>query len=213
MAYIFLDESGNLGFDFKKKKTTKFFVITFLFIKNKKSIENIIKKVFRGLTKQELKHHPGVLHCYKEKPKTRLRLLNYLREKDISIISIYLNKQRVYTQLQEEKHILYNYVANILLDRVYTKNLIPTTETVHLIASRRETNKFLNQNFKDYLHRQVSSNHKINLQIDIKTPSEEKSLQIVDFICWSIFRKKEFEDESYYNLIKNKIVEESGLFL
>lgn len=213
MAYILLDESGDLGFDFKKKKTTKFFVITFLFVINKKSIENVVKKVFRSLTTQELKHHSGVLHCYKEKPKTRLKLLDYLREKDISIISIYLNKQRVYTKLQEEKHILYNYVANILLDRVYTKNLIPITETIHLIASKRETNKFLNQNFKDYLGRQVSSNHKINLQIEIKTPSEEKSLQIVDFICWSIFRKREYEDESYYNLIKNKIVEESGLFL
>ncbi len=55
MAYIFLDESGNLGFDFKKKKTTKFFVITFLFVKNRNSLNKIVKKVFRDLTKQELK--------------------------------------------------------------------------------------------------------------------------------------------------------------
>lgn len=29
---------------------------------------------------------------------------------------------------------------------------------------------------------------------------------------WSIFRKYEYGDDSYYNLIKNKIVEENPLF-
>ena len=29
VAYIFLDESGDLGFDFEKKRTTKYFVVTF----------------------------------------------------------------------------------------------------------------------------------------------------------------------------------------
>ena len=31
MAYILLDESGDLGFDFNKKKTTKFFLVVFMF--------------------------------------------------------------------------------------------------------------------------------------------------------------------------------------
>jgi L-asparaginase/Glu-tRNA(Gln) amidotransferase subunit D len=29
MAFIFMDESGDLGFDFNKKKTSKVFIITF----------------------------------------------------------------------------------------------------------------------------------------------------------------------------------------
>jgi len=40
MAYIFLDESGDLGFDFSKKRTLKFFIITFLFVSKKKFIQN-----------------------------------------------------------------------------------------------------------------------------------------------------------------------------
>jgi len=28
ISYIFLDESGDLGFDFTKKRTSKFFVVT-----------------------------------------------------------------------------------------------------------------------------------------------------------------------------------------
>ncbi|MBI5221243.1 MAG: DUF3800 domain-containing protein, partial [Candidatus Magasanikbacteria bacterium] len=38
MSFIFLDESGDLGFDFTKNKTSKFFVISFLFVKNKDSV-------------------------------------------------------------------------------------------------------------------------------------------------------------------------------
>jgi hypothetical protein len=34
MGYIYLDESGDLGFNFDNRKTSKFFVITFLFTTN-----------------------------------------------------------------------------------------------------------------------------------------------------------------------------------
>ena len=108
MAYIFMDESGDLGFNFKKKKTSKYFVIAFLFIKNKKPIERIIKKLFANFSKMEVRNRGGVIHAFKEKPTTRQKLLTSLNEKDISIISIYLNKSKVYTKLQDEKHVLYN---------------------------------------------------------------------------------------------------------
>jgi len=211
MPYIFMDESGDLGFDFKKKKTSKVFVITCLFIENKGQLEKIVKKTHSELQKK-YKRRIGVLHCVKEKPVTRQRLLRRINEKECFAMTIYLNKKRVYTKLQNEKQVLYNYVANILLDRVYSKKIIPIESTVKLIASRRETNKFLNENFKDYLNSQVEKRHKIKMEVLIKSPHEEKSLQAVDFMSWAIFRKYEYGDDSYYNIIKDKIVEENPLF-
>ena len=212
MAFIFLDESGDLEFNFKKKKTSKFFVITFLLMKDKGPIEKIVKKTFHNFTPKERKFHHGILHAFKETPKTRTRILATLSEKNISIITIYLNKKCVYTKPQEEKHVLYNYVANILLDRIYTKKLISANTPIHLIASRRETNKFLNENFQNYITNKVLVNHKLNIKIEIRSSHQEKCLQIVDMICWAIFRKYETNDESYYNIIKSKIVEENSLF-
>lgn len=213
MAYIFLDESGDLGFNFKKKKTSKYFVVTFLFVKEKIPLERIVKKIFKGFSKIEVKNHNGALHAYKETPRTRQKLLNLFREKNMSnVLVIYLNKKKVYTKLQDEKQVLYNYVTNILLDRVCTKKLIPIDEKILLVASRRETNKFLNQNFTSYLKNQVKNNHKINIDVEIKSPTQEKALQVVDMLSWSIFRKYEHGDESYYNLIKPDIVEENSLF-
>lgn len=34
----------------------------------------------------------------------------------------------------------------------------------------------------------------------------------VDFVSWAIFRRYEKEDSLYYNLIKDKVVEENSLF-
>ena len=126
-------------------------------------------------------------------------------------MAIYLNKRRVYTHLQDEKAVLYNYVTNILLDRIFTKKLI-STDRIYLIASKRETNKFLNENFKAYLSRQTVLHHAQNISIEIRTPAEEKALQAVDFASWAIFRKLECRDDAYYNTIRGKIVEENPLF-
>ncbi len=211
MAYIFMDESGDLGFDFSKKGTSKCFLITFLFVDNKRPIEKCIRKVRAGLQKN-LKSLGRVLHAYHEKPVTRLRLLRCIVEHDASVIVIALNKSKVYTKLQEEKAVLYNYVTNILLDRILTKKLVPREGPIELIASKRETNRFLNENFKDYLEKQAVNNHRIELTVNIKTPSEEKSLQAVDFVSWAIFRKYEYGDDQYYREVEAAIVEENSLF-
>ncbi|MEM2112465.1 MAG: DUF3800 domain-containing protein [Candidatus Bathyarchaeia archaeon] len=208
-GYIFIDESGDLGFDFSKKGTTSYFLITFLFTKNKRPIEKCVKKVHAGLRKKYKK--VGVLHAYKEEPATKKRLLSLLATKECFVMTILLNKRRVYTRLQDEKPVLYNYVTNILLDRVFTKNLLKAS-SIQIIASRKETNKFLNQNFKSYLKSQLALNHSLHVDIFIKTPAEEKALQAVDFVSWAIFRKYEYGDSTYYNLIRGKIIEENPLF-
>jgi arsenate reductase-like glutaredoxin family protein len=211
MAYILLDESGNLGFDFTKKGTTDYFLITFLFCEHKRPIEKCVKKTYATLRKQH-KKQGKILHAYAENRITRHRLLKCLSNKECSVLVIYLNKKKVYTKLQEEKAVLYNYVTNILLDRIFTKRLIPFDQEVVLIASKRETNVFLNENFKNYLKNQALNTHKVKLHIEIKTPFEDKALQAVDFISWAIFRKYEYKDGSYYEMIKEKIAEENPLF-
>ena len=211
MPYIFLDESGDLGFA-PKKKNSKYFVVTVLATLDKKPIEKVIKKVHVSLKKKVKRLSGGILHCYKEKPATRKRLLKLLNTRDCVVLAIYLNKAKVYTKLREEKHVLYNYVTNILLDRIMTKKLIDQKLGILLIAARRETNKFLNENFKDYLDKQIKNKHGLKIKIELKTPAQEKSLQAVDFASWAIFRKYERGDDSYYNLIKSRIVEENPLF-
>ena len=74
MAYIYMDESGDLGFDFQRRRTSKFFVITLLFVKKRCPVEKIVRKVFDSLPKKVRQRHPGPLHCTHEKPTVRLRV-------------------------------------------------------------------------------------------------------------------------------------------
>lgn len=173
-----------------------------LFVSNKSSVEDAVKKIFKSFTVNERKYHHGVLHAFRENSKTRMKLLDILAKKDISIIALYLNKKKVYTKLHETKHALYNYVTNIVLDRICIKKLISNNEPIFLIASRRETNKFLNDNFKNYLRKQVETNHKINIEVEIAPANSEKCLQAVDMICWAIFRNREHGDNTYFDIIK-----------
>lgn len=210
MAYILLDESGDLGFDFSKRRTSRIFLITFLFTERLRPIQKIIRTVHAQL--REKHRIRGVLHASSEEKVIRQRVLKQLAAKRCSLMTIYLDKRKVYTRLQDEKDVLYNYVANILLNRVLTKGLIPLDGPVYLIASKRETNKFLNDNFRSYLRDQAGSAYKFDLRVQIKTPAEEKALQAVDFASWAIFRCLEHGDDSFYTLIKERIVEESPLF-
>lgn len=126
-------------------------------------------------------------------------------------MTINLNKSKVFTNLTKEKHALYNYIVNVLLGRIMSRRFIHN-KSVTLVASKRETNKFLNKIFHDYIWRQLKNDHGIEIKIEIKTPSEEKCLQAVDVLSWSIFRKYEFGDATYYNLLKPSIVEEYVMY-
>ncbi len=208
-----MDESGDLGFNEQKEKTSKNFIIAFLFSQNKNILDKIVKKVFNALPQNIKKKHSGTFHCYKEQPKVRLKLLSLLKDKkDISIMIIRLNKGNVWTDLRQEKSILYNYVVNILLNRVFSKKLIPIKDKIVFVQSQRETNKLLNLNFKQYISQQVKKNHGVELVVEIKRPSEEKALQIVDFVSWGVFRKYEHNDDTYYNIIKDLIRENTSLY-
>ena len=212
MAYIFMDESGCLGFNFNKPKTSNHFIITFLMTNNDKILDKIVNKTFRAIPPKKRRNHVGSLHCNKEDNKTRAKLFSLLKDKDVSVMVISLNKHKVYTKLQDEKTILYNYVTNMLLNRIAEKRLLPTKDKITLIASRRETNRFLNENFKNYLETQVSATHKILMDVVIKPATSDKGLQVVDFVSWAVFRKYEHNDDYFYNTIKNLIIEERGLF-
>lgn len=208
MWYIFMDESGCLWFN---TLSSKFFTLSFLFVKEKKPLTKIVKKIHQWLSKKWVKVSGGVLHATKEKPVTRQRLLRKLWSIDGYVMSIYLNKSKVYTRLQNEKHILYNYVTNILIDRILIKKLLPQWIPITLIASRRETNKILNQQFERYLSNKLID-HPYGISVSIKTPAQEKWLQVVDFVSRATFQKYEFQDESYRLLFDKIVVEEQWLF-
>ena len=209
MTYLFLDESGDLGF---KHGSTRYFMISLVLTDDRRGLEKIVKRIFRGFSKTEKKSHGGVLHAYSETPRTRKKLLTLFHAHAQSrVFVICVNKEKVSADLQNEKHTLYNFAVSVLLQRLYTKNILSTDKRVCLVASRRETNKLLNENFITYLKKQIKK-YDANMQITIRKQNEEKALQVTDIVSWAVFRKYEYGDDTYYSLLQDDIVEESMLY-
>lgn len=208
MIYIFLDESGDLGFS---ERSSRWFVLTIALTNNHRRVEKCVKKVHRGLKNKFKKVKE--LHAYHSNDITRKRILKQLSEiDDLQVHCIVLNKKKVYVDLRNQKNYLYNYTANILLDRLYSKNNFKNDEQVLVYIDQRETNKFLKKNFEKYLTEGLIKRGSNGFKIRIKPSHTEKCLQAVDFVSWAIYRKYEHGDYEYYEIIKNKIISEGLLY-
>lgn len=202
-----MDESGDLGFS---KKSSKWFMFTLAITSDKRSLERVIKAVWKPLKKKHKKL--GELHAYHATNVTRTRILQKLSEvEDLKVLCLILNKQKVYIDLQNQKNYLYNYTANILLDRLHQKGVLKNGD-IELYIDRKDTKKSLTENFISYLEKSMKNRKGNPMKVTLHTSHENKSIQAVDFISWSIFRKYERNDYEYYELIKEKIVDERLLF-
>jgi hypothetical protein len=208
MTHLFIDESGDLGFS---KDSSRWFVFTIALTNNKRALEKVIKRARATLRKKF--HAVGELHAYHADEFTRKRVLKALADTtDLQVLCVVLNKQKVYVDLQNQKNYLYNYVANILLDRLHTKQIVAIDEHLDICFDRKDTKKNLRSNFMQYLQGSLATKRNGKIDITLRASHEEKALQAVDFISWAIFRKYERGDFEYYELIKDKIVEENLLF-
>lgn len=199
--HIFLDEAGDLGFT---EKSQLYFVIAILITKDKKPIENCIKRIRqRKLPKK-----------YKKKPELKFRnssdiirksVLKCLSKRDIEISYILLNKRRVYPRLQDKKNIVYNYITSFLLQNVVSEE----SDKIELVVDRLFT-KRNREEFNSYINYKIQTTLRKSMKVSIthKNSEEEKCLQAVDFVAGAIYRKYVFGEESHYLIIRDKIREE-----
>lgn len=208
MAKIFLDESGDLGF---KPQSSGWFLFTLVLTNDHRKIEKCIKLVHKSLKNKYKK--VGELHAYHSQANTKKLVLTKLSKvDDLKVLCIVLNKKKVYVDLQNQKNYLYNYTANILLDRLHRKKIIDTREVVEMFIDQKDTSKFIKDNFEKYLKDNLTRRGSSKIKIMICPSHTEKCLQAVDFISWAIFRKYEKNDYEYYEIIKDRIIEENLLF-
>ena len=207
--YLYLDESGDLGFDFENKRSSRFFVITLLSVMQPRSIKVINKAVSRTLDKK-------VNHSKKNRMVSELKggattleikayFLEYLDKNsdDVSIYSIILDKVSLLKRIKKPiTERIYNHMAYQLLEKVQFFG----TKQVSLIVDRSKNNIGIKE-FNDYLHANLSLclNLKTKFYIAHDKSEKHKGIQAVDMFCYGVARKYEFQDESWYGLFKDKI--------
>ncbi len=138
MWYLYLDESGDLGFDFVNKKPSKFFTVTVLAVRdgNEKKINKAVRMTIRR--KWSAKKKPEELKGSKCPFAIKKYFYDHIKDVKFSVYSITLNKRRVYEQLARDKERVYNYIARLVFDQIPFGN----AETrVEIVIDKSKTKK------------------------------------------------------------------------
>lgn len=209
MWYLYLDESGDLGFDFVNKKPSKFFTVTILALRGLESNRRLIKAVKVTLRRklnprrrrkritQELKGCDTTIE---------IKQYFYKQVKDIqfTIYTITLNKQRVYERLRREKSRVYNFIARKVLDQIpFEKN---HNERVELILDKSMSKPEILE-FNSYIRKQLEGRLNPSIPFDMYhwKSHETHGLQAVDMFCWGIFQKYERRKTEWYDVFALKV--------
>jgi len=209
--YIYLDESGDLGFDFTKQGTSRFFVITLLIIHSNEVNRKILKMVERTVKDKINRKKKGKdINLEFKGSNTDIKVKEYfyrhIKDEQFEIFALILNKARVVDDLRERKEKLYNYVCRLLLEKCHFHK---AEDRVILTVDRRKSREDM-KDFNSYLFLQLRE------LMPLKIPFEQyaeashvhKGLQAVDVFCWGIYRKYERRDLEWYNYFKTKIKRE-----
>jgi hypothetical protein len=135
--HISFDESGDLEFNFENRRTSRFFVVTFLMTSDKRPIENVVKRVFRSLQKTAKKRSGGILHSHFEKKSTRQALLRAIAKRDVGITIMKIDKKALF--LPSDPHALYIGMVTSLLNRLIIDGHLNPNGDIHFIASQMDT--------------------------------------------------------------------------
>jgi hypothetical protein len=206
--FLYLDESGDLGFDFVNKKPSRFFVITILAVEGQDANRQLIKAVKKTIRR---KLNPrGKRSRIAEELKgtgTTLEVKRYFYEQvhdiDFKLYTIILNKRRVFENLADHKARVYNYVSRILLEKI---PLDQATVKVDLIIDRSKGKPEI-LDFNSYIRSQLEAriHPVVPLYISHYDSREHGGLQAVDMFSYGIFEGYEKKRWAWFNVFKEKI--------
>lgn len=127
MWFLYLDESGDLGFDFVNRRPSKFFTISILAIKgadNNYKFSCAVKKTLKRKLnyKKNKKRFVGELKGSATIIDVKKYFYQQVKNIPFAIFSITLNKIKVYEKLTREKDRVYNFIARKVLDQIRFEN-------------------------------------------------------------------------------------------
>ncbi|MDR0676994.1 MAG: DUF3800 domain-containing protein [Elusimicrobiota bacterium] len=115
--YIYLDESGDLGFDFKNKKPSRFFTICCVVIKKDEDRNFILKRIKRILKNISKKRKIiEEIKAIETNLRTKIKLYNKIKDINFEIYSIIIKKQNI--KVLQKADILYNYFVEMILQDI-----------------------------------------------------------------------------------------------
>lgn len=214
---IYQDESGCLGF---KSGSSEYFAVALLCTDESKRISNVIRKFKGQLIKDgwpkkiEIKaNHLFAAYFDERIPDTYKYKLNSSKPIEIilhkiiaceiEIDAIVVKKERINEDLRGlPPSILLNYFSGkVLVDR------ITQYDNVNLYVDMTSKQTHDSQHFDGYIRTNAYLTRKAFFPLSIEHVDSNvvRGVSAADFLSWSIFRKYEFGDSRFFNILEPRI--------
>jgi len=204
--YVYLDESGDLGFD---QRSTRYFTIAFVIVEDPIPFKRCVKAV-------KIKYHipqGAELKGYTTRKIIKEDLLHRFLKLDMEVHAITVRKENVEPKLRKDTNILYNYMVGLsLVERILEE---PVDARVVVDVDRRITSITSGFKFNEYLRYKIwyeKERRDIDLEIHHLDSHAAYTIQGIDVICNSIFRKYNSNNYALFNIIQDKVKSDRRLF-
>jgi len=202
MWHLYLDESGDLGFNFAEKHPSRFLTIAVVATSQRETVQKFKIAVRRTLRTKvnRKKHHCNELKGSDTSLGVKLHFYRQIAGCRFKIYAVTVDKARVYESLRVnafDKSRLYNYLANLVLNEIPWEIAQDAVElTVDKSKSRREI-----ADFNLYIINQLKSRFKPTARLSIyhNNSCDNLGLSVADLFCWGIFRRHERDDREWYD--------------
>lgn len=206
MWWLYLDESGDLGFDFVNKKPSKFFTVCVVATSHR-TTNHAMKRAIKRTLRNKLNRKGKLTVAELKGSSTTLAIKQYaLRQLGDPVFGIYaltLNKKRLYAHLMEDKHRVYNYVARLVTDQIPFEK---ADGQVQLVVDRSKGKKQCWE-FNQYIRTQLEGRLSPEVILDFLHDESHlwPGLQWADLFAWGIFQKHEHRNTDWYQMYKGKV--------
>lgn len=206
MLYLYLDESGDLGFDFVSAAPSSFFTVTVIAVKGdarNRALHNAVRMTIRRKLRGLRKESPAELKGNRDSIEIKKYFYRHVRDIEFKIYAITLDKRKAINHLIADKERIYNYLSYLALERL---NFSDSRVRVILTVDRSKTKREI-ERFNKHVIAQIESrlDPKVPLEIYHRTSHQVLQLQAADIFAWGIFRKYERGDTAWMDLFKEKI--------
>jgi hypothetical protein len=204
---IYIDESGDLGWTLDKPNryggSSKYITITGIVIsrEEEKYISRFIADIYKKYHLTPNIEKKGANFTPEHSSFITSQLNNKLIDKSSSfkIISITVNKAKVFDSLRKDKNIFYNYILGLLL-----KPEIVQHNSAEIVLDKRTIKVSHGESFPDYIKTEIwGQGLDINILCEFLESTNNKMIWFADWYANFIWRKHEDNECSSYDFLKN----------
>ena len=207
--HIFIDESGDLGFDFQKLGTSKKFTIAILICDSdgtQRAIKKAVSQTLRRKISQKIGKSKGELKGSKTALSIKKYFLSLMPDSGWHLYAITVNKRNVSPHLQTKtgRNKLYNFITRELL-----KSFTPPTELSHVnIIIDESKSKADRKDFNSYIKTHIENTFPLNTQTYITHENSQNNtcLQAIDLFSYGVWKKESVGDDEWFQLFEKKLV-------